>query len=525
MVVESNLEREFKFDVDPEFRSPDLEKVAGGVRALPEQRLVTTYYDTSTLRLWALGITLRFREEGSPTPAAGTRESARRRGPAVGKWTLKLPALTTATAPTTDAASADRWELTWKAAGARVPDGATEVIRGIIRTETLGPVVVLAAARRRWLLQEGDLPPWAEVDDDLVEVISGKRQGLTFRQLELELLAAGSDPPSPRVEAVLERLRRAGAREGGGSKFALAAGLDERDSTRAAPAATLGATLAHILAADAQRWLEADFRLRVPGTDGDQGRPPPEVVGLAFDAVARWRAHLAAFGPALDRSWAQPMRADLRHLAGVLGRLRAEDAVVGRVEARRDARAPDETADLLALLNADRHLSALDLMETLSSDSYLAMLERMDRSQEALPAGAGADDPARRGLRSALRRSWRRSRRAIRRLGPVAPGRAAARALRVAHTAEACSPVLGRRAERLAVVAHAAAATLTDLDDTRSAIDELHQLASHPSMTPGVAFVAGRVTGRLEAESIDLGRRAERDAHRLARHRSADWLR
>ncbi len=524
MVVESNLEREFKFDVDPQFRSPDLEKVAGGVHALPEQRLVTTYYDTPTLRLWALGITLRFREEGSPIPAGGARGSARRRGAAAGKWTLKLPTLTT-TAPTSDAGSADRWELTWKADGGRVPDGATAVIRGITREEILAPVAVLAAARRRWLLQEADQPPWAEIDDDLVEVTSGKRRGLTFRQLEVELLAAGSDPPPPRVEAVLERLRRAGAREGGGSKFALAAGLDGRAPTRSAPAGTLGATLGHILAADAERWFEADFRLRVPGADGDPGRPPPEVVGLAFEAVARWRAHLAAFRPALDRRWVEPMRADLRHLAGILGRLRAEDAVVVRVEARPDARGAEESAELLALLTAERHMSALDLMETLASDAYLAMLERMDRPGDALATGTGADDPARRLLRSALRRSWRRSRRAIRRLGPVAPGQAAARALRVAYTAEACSPVLGRRADRLAVVAQAAAATLTDLDDTRSAIDELHQLASHPSMTPGVAFVAGRVTGRLEAESIDLGRRAKRNADRLARHRAADWLR
>ena len=78
MTAERHLERELKFDVEPEWVAPDLSG-AGRIERLPDQRLETTYFDTAEYRLWSQGITLRHRVESDAGPDSP------------GKWTVKLP--------------------------------------------------------------------------------------------------------------------------------------------------------------------------------------------------------------------------------------------------------------------------------------------------------------------------------------------------------------------------------------------------------------------------------------------------
>ncbi len=539
--METHLEREYKFDVDPGFDPPDLRPVVGRTERLPQQRLTTTYYDTPDLALWEQGITLRFRVEVSGDgPPEDDRTGDRARA---GKWTLKLPAMDAGAEAAGSEGSGDRWELTWKADGARVPDQAVAVVCGLVRNQTLQPVVVLQATRRRLLLQGAADRPWGEIDDDLVEVTSGARQGLRFRQMELELLgdaepaeaaAAGTAGVADvaDVAEVVDALRRAGAVPGGGSKFALAAGLDGSrpglDGSRPGPAdggGSLRQVVGAILRADANRWLEADYRLRVPAGDGDPGRPDPAVVQLALGALRQWRAHLGAFEQGLDPVWSRHLRADLARLEELLEVLRIEDAVLQLVVDHADPDDADQAAELRGLLSADRHLGALDLVEELQSAPYQEALGRMAASRHAPPLiGVDPDGRAAPFLRAALATRWRRARRSARSSVAGTEATGAKRFGRLADTARACEPHLGRRAGRLASAAQEVSDALTDVVDARAAAHRLRETALHPAVTPAVAFVAGRVAGRAEAGASRRADGARRAATRLSRRHAAAWL-
>lgn len=524
MVVETNLEREFKFDVDPDFDPPDLRPLVGRTERLPEQRLITTYYDTGSLLLWGQGITLRHRVE-SPAEGAGRQD--------IGKWTLKLPALATGDEGDRDPGGAgDRWELTWKANGDRVPDEARAVISGLVRHEPLEQVLVLSATRRRLLLHGAGGDAWGEIDDDLVEVVSGGRQGLRFRQLELELIGLtggpvepGSRGPLPEAAVVVDALRRCGAQPGGGSKFALAAGLDRAGPAGAGPHATVGELIGSILRADADLWLEADYRLRVPDRHGDLGRPEVEVVRLAQHAVGLWRSHLSALAPGLDPVWRTHLERDLVPLAAALDRVRALDVVMRRVAIVDDQADATARQELQALLEADRHLAATELAEALSSASYQEMLGRMHAARRAAPFhGLDPDAPPEPFLREVLRTSWRRARRAVRAGEPGWEARVAKRAGRLASIGRVAELYLGRRAARLADTAAEVAGRLSEVADARTVSEGLRETAFHPSMAPAVAFLAGRIAGRADGEADRLAGRARREGDRLARRRRGAWL-
>jgi inorganic triphosphatase YgiF len=206
MPGESNVEREYKFEVDPAFEAPDLTACGAVVEILPDQHLTTTYYDSAGRDLWAGGVTLRLRDDGG----------------GAGKWTLKLPE---PGAGGQDPEASVRTEVTWKGRMADMPDDSGSTVAGLTGGVALEEAAVLESTRRRWLLRStASEDPWAEVDDDLVTVVSGPREGLRFRQLELELLGAQGSP-----DRVLDALRAAGARPTGASKFGIAAGLEPHE--------------------------------------------------------------------------------------------------------------------------------------------------------------------------------------------------------------------------------------------------------------------------------------------------------
>jgi inorganic triphosphatase YgiF len=68
MEYAATLEHEVKFDVVPEYALPDLRPLVRRTERLPEQQLVTTYFETPDRRLWREGLTLRY--EGAETSTA-----------------------------------------------------------------------------------------------------------------------------------------------------------------------------------------------------------------------------------------------------------------------------------------------------------------------------------------------------------------------------------------------------------------------------------------------------------------------
>ena len=168
-------EREVKFGADLQFELPDLRKIVGSTKRLPEQSLRTAYFDTADLRLWGRGITLRHR--------AGEEEKS-------GKWTLKLPEESEGTA-------VERTELSWPGPPDVPPAEALSVLAGVLRHATLQRIVVLASTRKRLVLRNDQGADLGEIDDDVVTVAKGTHKGLTFVRSSSSSLMATPPPSRP----------------------------------------------------------------------------------------------------------------------------------------------------------------------------------------------------------------------------------------------------------------------------------------------------------------------------------------
>ncbi|HET9076448.1 MAG TPA: CHAD domain-containing protein, partial [Acidimicrobiales bacterium] len=98
------------------------------------------------------------------------------------------------------------------------------------------------------------------------------------------------------------------------------------------------------------------------------------------------------------------------------------------------------------------------------------------------------------------------------------------RAKRLRYAAEAVEPYVGRKARRTAAAAEDLADLLGDINDAANAARRLRELACHPSVTPSVAFVAGRIAGRADARARVARARWRKSAARLASPRRRSWL-
>src|SRR5438309_6158572 len=156
------LEREVKLGVPPAFSLPDLEDIAAAVETSPvdERRLETVYYDTPDLRLARWGANLRIRQgEG---------------------WTLKLPS-------TSEGPALTRRELEFQGDPSRPPDAPVALVIAYLRRASLVPVASLSTLRRRVQLKNRDGTVLAEVGDDDVSVVQGRRVESRFREVVVEV--------------------------------------------------------------------------------------------------------------------------------------------------------------------------------------------------------------------------------------------------------------------------------------------------------------------------------------------------
>src|ERR1700756_1634397 len=107
--VSDHVEHEVKLALDLGADLPDLRDIVPASVRQPEEHLHASYFDTSDLRLWERGITLRHRTgEGIP------------------RWTLKLPE------PSSGGALV-RSELEWTGDETQIPSEALDAISGIAR--------------------------------------------------------------------------------------------------------------------------------------------------------------------------------------------------------------------------------------------------------------------------------------------------------------------------------------------------------------------------------------------------------
>ncbi len=177
-------ERELKLALPGRFTIPPL--TVGDVPlapvALADLHLRATYYDTSDLRLARHGVTLRYRTGDDTGPT----------------WTLKLPMSSVGT-------MLERNELDFGGTAREPPPEARALVTAFARREPLVAVATLRTRRRRLRLLQDD-EAVAELADDEVSVIEGRRVVSRFRELELEALTDTLD-----LAPLADQLHRAGA--------------------------------------------------------------------------------------------------------------------------------------------------------------------------------------------------------------------------------------------------------------------------------------------------------------------------
>lgn len=500
--VRDHLEREVKLGVWPGFRLPDLGGVAEGVTAaaLPERRLEATYYDTSDVRLARYGISLRFRTgDGSG-------------------WTLKIPEAGAAAT-----AGLARRELEVAGSDEAVPDELSRLLTAWVRSAPLVPVARLQTLRRGVALVDADGAAVAEVVDDEVSVLDGRRLALRFREVEVEVVDGA---PQGVMEALVERLRAAGAGPPDPTPKVVralgpqACGPAELEEPSLGPSPSAGEVIQAGFARAALRVLDHEAGVRL----GDH----PEDVHQARVGTRRLRSDLRTYRPLLEPAWADGLREELKRLADPLGEVRDADVLLERLRGQLDDLGVDEAgaAKLFSRLEAQRSEARLALVEVLDSPRHTALLDRLveaGRAPMLLPEAAA---PAAEALPQLVRGPWKKLRRAVE--GTVddpsdeALHRVRIRAKRCRYAAEVAAIAVGKPARKLAQAVAELQEVLGEHHDVVVAEAWLRDAAVEASSEE--ALVAGQLLAVQRADA-DAARRAWPAAWEAARAKKLRaWL-
>lgn len=431
-------ETERTYETGPRNDLPDLTGLTAGTRALPPLRLNAVYYDTAHLTLTSHRITLRRREGGDDDG-----------------WHLKLP---------TDRPDTRTEIHAPLGAPGTPPEDLRAEVAALVRGRILTPIVRLRTVRSRVLLLDDQDRTLAEVAYDQVNA----KPGPAWSEIEVELYAGDE----ALLDAVERRLGDAGVtrsdapsklvRALGGRRPEPAGGRPERPG----PDATAGAVALAYLRAQLTAIVALDPAVRHAGEDA---------VHRMRVATRRARSALKSFGHVLDRAETDPLGAELKWLAEVLGAERDREVLAARLARRLselDPDDPDDPSDRGPALdavrrrlgegppggtwNAEAHAADAhtDVVRALDSARYFALLDAFDGLLAAPPYLPAADRPASQVVADVLGHDRRRLRGAVRAALALPPGQARDVALhearkaakRARYAGEAAEPVLGAEA-------------------------------------------------------------------------------
>jgi CHAD domain-containing protein len=487
--VTPGREKELKLSAPPSLRLPDLDGIADGITAVPREPVTTraTYLDTDDLRLARAGVTLRHR----------TGEG----------WTVKLPA-------DSNGGSLVDSELTFSGDVRRPAPDALELVRAFARSAPLAPQARLRTVRRVVELRDEEDALVAEVCDDEVSVLDGRRVAARFRELEVELRPGGS---KDLVERVADALREAGAGPPEQTpKLVRALGPRAEEPADAVVAdageGTAGALVGRALAASVARLMEHDPVVRL---DADT-----EGVHQMRVATRRLRSDLRTFAPFLDEGWSADLRTELGWLAGLLGRVRDADVLLDRLR-RRISSLPDASAagaaSVLDALAGEREAALAELLEALRGDRYVELLDRLVLAVREPPLAEAAAGTAEDVLPEAARDRWHRLAKAAKALGrnPSVHDLHAVRirTKRCRYAVEAIEPVLGKRASSFARDLARLQDRLGELNDAAVADGWLREFGRR--RRGAAVFAAGELAG-LELADAERARKRWRKAWKSA---------
>jgi CHAD domain-containing protein len=503
-VPRADIEREVKLGAWAGFALPDLNDVGEGITAesRPERALRAVYHDTSDLRLARWGVTLRHRSgEGSG-------------------WTVKLP-------EGEEGPALVRRELNRDGPPGRVPAAAHDLVRAYVRNAPLIPVAQMRTRRQAIELRDIEGQPVAEVVDDEVSVLDGGRVAARFREVEVEVTRRARPEL---LAAIIGRLRDVGAGEPDPTpKLVRALGARALGPPELAPA-TLDDTssMADVVRAaivnSTTRIIRHDAGIRI----GDD----PEDVHQARVGTRRLRSDLRTFAPVLVEEWFQPLREELRWLAGALGAVRDADVMAERLRRQADAlpaRDASGLAPLFRKLAAERERAGEALMAALSGERYVTLLDDLvgaaQRSTEDI-FGPEAAEPAVDLLPELVTRPWRHVNKAVGELAtdpaPDDLHQVRIRVKRARYAAEAAAPVIGTPAKGFGKALAEAQGVLGDHQDAIVAEEWLrHAIVRAPAVQ---AMAAGELIAVQRAEAAACREQWPAAWRKLDRKKLRSWL-
>lgn len=486
-------DRRVTLGASPTFHMPDFTGIGEGVVPGPEQeaRLETTYYDTVDLRLARWGVSLSHHDR---------------------RWTLAIP----------NSGGRGVSELAFEGATRRPPDQAMALVRAYLRGAALEPVARLSSWRRRVPLLDGAGHQLAEVVDDEVSVLSGRRVAARFRELEVDLDSAGDEL----LASLLERLQRAGAIRAARTPLHLRAlgPAAQAEPDVVVPALPRDPAAADVvraaIAAGVQLVLRHDPLVRVGGD--------PEHVHQARVGTRRLRSHLRTFRPLLDRAWADGLRDELGWFAGELGAVRDREVLHERLLVLVGSLPPVDVrpaASLAAMLAGDMAAARTRLLEAMSTSRYFELIDRLVEAAAQPVLTPEASDPAARVLPGLVVKPWRDLRRQVRSMGEWPPDqelhRARILAKRVRYASEAVAPAVGADAARFGKLAAALQEVLGEHQDSVTMQAWLRSAAGARRR----AFVAGELCAVEARRAADTRASWPAAWHELDRKRARTWMR
>lgn len=476
-------EVERKLRVDPDFQLPDLHHLAGvsSIREQPPLDLNAVYYDTTDLRLFRWGVTLRRRTGGND---AG--------------WHMKLPV------QGEGGSVRDEVRLPLNAGvEGRVPQAIARIVTALTRGEPLQPATTIRNHRSPYLLIDHAGQPCAELVDDHVSVMDGPHVRDRFREIEIEALTREAEE-SGILPAVANRLQSLGAEPVTISKAATALGpqaarpADVVNLPAPAPSGPAGEAIAALLAKHVRRLLLQDIRVR---------RDLPDSVHKMRVAARRLRSGLDVFRPLVDKRWARHLRRELKWIAGELSPLRDTEVLGERLHEAVTQLPPAESQ--LAGKAIDRFLqSQHDEAQSrariaLDSARYAVLLEDLvdaARNPRFMPE---ANDPCSHALPPLMNKAWRNLNVDARKLdlaGPPEPWhRTRKEAKKARYAAEAIAPVFGAPGETLAEALEEVTEILGEHQDVYVEQEALRSIASRSDGPTGFGL------GILEAMTEEQG--------------------
>jgi CHAD domain-containing protein len=492
-----SVRREVRLGVAPDFVVPPLDGLVATqslrIDVAEPERFASEYFDTTDLRLVRRGVTLQ-RRQGSETA-----------------WILELPRPTKSGTDKADCRLIDVDDDV-----ARPPAALLGLLTAYTRSSAVGAVAHLQTTRTTHVLQDDAQRVVAEVDDDTTAVYRGNRVAARFRHLEVDIGPGGSPDL---LDALVEHLRRAGAsapdpvptlvRALGPSALA----RSELDPGDLGASSTAGEVVSSGLLAATNLLLDHDHVIRL---DDDI-----EGVHQARVASRRLRTYLRAFRALFDPAWSAPLQADLKWLARALGRVRDRDVLLARLREATDAfgKKSDrrDAGHLLDRVGAERAQAQAELLTTLRSDRYLALLDGLVPAVLAPKLTDLATAPALEALRPMVKKPYRKVRKAVDRVG-LDPSDDELHDLRIdvkraRYAAEVAAPVAGPEMRAFAKALAGFGDLLGDHHDASVAEEWLRSAARHrpEGVSTRVALATAQVAGQLIADQREQRRSLRRE--------------